>query len=195
MRLLIIKTCLFVAADLLLLVLPCYLESLQLSSVCIGVRADGKMSWMWLLPTLQLKRGLFYLQARIFLLTWRGRKRKYSEIWTFAFTHRQYSSDWGYGIGTSEPVDNCPYIKFVKINSFVFDNSLYNSFHLLSNQQRSCRTWNLVGVHHECFINLHHPQPLKPVRVRKDRWAVWSYLLRSVHELINLFQMLPNWAQ
>ena len=121
MRLLIIKACLFIAADLLLLALPYYLESLQLSSVCIGVRADSKMSWMWLLPALQLKHRLFILLAsQGFSANLRGRKRKYSEIWTFAFTRRHYSSVWGYGVGTSEAVDGSPpYIKFVKINSFV----------------------------------------------------------------------------
>lgn len=97
-----------IAADLLL-VLPYYLESLQSSSVSIGVRADGKMSWMWLLPTLQLKHSLLMILAsQGFSANLRGRKRKYSEIWIFAFTHRHYPSVWGYGIATSEAVDGSP---------------------------------------------------------------------------------------
>lgn len=69
------------------------------------------------------------------------------------------------------------------------------SFHLLSDQERSCRTCNLVGVDHECLVNLHHPQPLMPVRVRKDRWIVGSYLPRSVNKLILFFQVLPKRTQ
>lgn len=96
MRLLKIKACLFIAADLLLLAQLCYLERLQPSSACIGVRVDSKMSWMWLLPTLQLKHRLLVLLAsQGFSANLRGRKRKYSETWTFAFTHRHCSSVWG----------------------------------------------------------------------------------------------------
>lgn len=64
------------------------------------------------------------------------RGRKYSEIWTFVFTHRHYFLVWGYRIGMPGAVhDSLPYIKFVKMGSFVFDNSFYNSFRLLSNQE------------------------------------------------------------
>lgn len=109
MRLFIIKACLFIAAGCLLLVLPYYLESLQPSSVCTGVRADGKIPGMRLLATLQLKhRLLILLASQGFSANLRGRKRKYSEIRTSSFTHRHYSSVWAYDIGTSEAVDGSP---------------------------------------------------------------------------------------
>jgi len=92
MKLLRVKACLFIAADHLLLVVPYYLESLQPSSVCIGVRADSKTSWMWLLTTLQLKhRLLILLASQGFSANMRGMERRYSEIWTYAFTRRHYT--------------------------------------------------------------------------------------------------------
>lgn len=83
------------------------------------------------------------------------------------FTYRHSSLVQGYGIGISEEVDDSSRY-LVKI-SFVFDDSLSNSFHLLSNQECSCRVQNRTRTGHECCISLHQPQPLMSVRVRKDR--------------------------
>lgn len=84
---------------------------------------------------MQLKHGLLILLAsQDFSADFR--ERKYSETWTFVFAHRRCFLVWGYGIGMSGAVHgSLPYIKFVKIDSFVFNDSLYNSFHLLSNQE------------------------------------------------------------